>query len=888
MILHNLQDNNFYSPMRENKQFSLRMLPASTWRAFRNILKWAIPSIIAFITVLILLGAIFQQRVIMWVANNIKNEIAIPVNVGNIKFSLLENFPNASAILSDFVAYYPNTVHSDTLISIKKIYLNINILSLLDGTVSIRSIDFNTGSANYIENSNGSAPSFNLWKSKQRESSSPTPFSIRSIYVKSLALHYWRRGLEAKKVIFVDKLNFKGDVLSDRIRGNATIGITDCRVDSSFIDQAIDNSAKIKLTGEYVYFKNISLQNLTVKTPKIEISGTLAVQNKEGKNSGKFQFIVQKIDPKFIQHMVGITKLSIGTLGRQKLTINGTIFGPNLTDLHFVANWEIHGGIIKISNDLTINNISYNANLEGKINHNVIHPLKITCDDLIFDLNGKSIMGKFSIIPPTKMVNITSRGDISPAILARILHINSPNFSGDNISFTLSLISDNLLISKVVYSDMNINGSIDLNKLNLQLNHFNLHDISGRLEIGDTLSFKNLSIDGDLGKLNLDGIIPHWKQSFLSSTNRSPIEITGSVKSPLLNLDLPSWGISQDSNNTIPVEDTLGTPLKIGQITLDFFANNFIIYRLRGDNARGTLTYIPGELFSIANTSLHSFGGQINFSLKNRLKAKTTPISIEGNIERVDIDSLFNAFNNFNQKFITAENISGKITLDFQLLGEMQKGSLLNDSLHCITNLTIENGILKHFEPLKRLSKFISLKELETIKFQKLTNVIHIDKGIITIPKMYVENSALNLSVSGTHELMGAFDYRLQLRLSDVLWRKKQESSTFRPDLGIVEQKESSGGSVYLRIFGNIDNYKVVYDKKMAIELLSNKLKAEGAELINIFKSDKTTDKQLVPSKKNSKFVIKEEITKTNKNEESDTSQAAPLKKNSGFKIDWD
>ena len=886
MILHNLQDNNFYSPMRENKQFSLRMLPASTWRAFQNILKWAIPSIIAFITILILLGAIFQQRVIIWVTNNIKNEIAIPVNVANIKFSLIENFPNASAILSDFVAYYPDVSHPDTLISVNKIYLNINILSLLKGTVSIRSIDLKTGSANYIENANGSAPSIKIWKSKL--SISNTPFSIRSIYVKSLALRYWRTGDEAKKVIFVDKLNFHGDVLSDRIRGNATIGITDCHVDSGFIDQAIDNSAKIKLTGEYVYLQGISLKNITVITTKIEARGTLTVQNKEGKNRGKFQFIVQKTDPKFIQRLVGINKLSIGTLGQQKITFNGNIFGPGLTDLHFVANWEIHGGIINISNDLTINNISYNAYFEGKINHNIIHPLKITCDDLIFNLNGKSIIGKFSIIPPTKTVTITSQGDISPAILARILHINSPNFSGDNINFSLSLISDNLLISKVVYSDLNIKGSIDLNKLNLQLNHFNLHDISGRLEIGDTLSFKNLSIDGDLGKLNLDGIIPHWKQSFLSSTNRSPIEIIGSVKSPLLNLDLPSWGISQDNNNTIPVEDTLGTPLKIGQIKLDFFANNFIIYRLRGDNARGTLTYIPGELFSIANTSLNSFGGQINFSLVNRLKAKTTPISIEGNIEKVDIDSLFNAFNNFNQKFITSENISGKITLDFHLLGEMQKGTLLNDSLHCITNLAIENGVLKHFEPLKKLSKFISLKELETIKFQKLTNAIHIDKGIITIPKMYVENSALNLSVSGTHELRGTFDYRLQLRLSDVLWRKKKESSTFRPDLGIVEQKETSGGSVYLRLFGNIDSYKVVYDKKMAIELLSNKLKDEGAELINIFKSNKKTTKQESQSKKNSKFVIKEEITNPNQNVESDTSQAAPLKKNSGFKIDWD
>ena len=142
-------------------------------------------------------------------------------------------------------------------------------------------------------------------------------------------------------------------------------------------------------------------------------------------------------------------------------------------------------------------------------------------------------------------------------------------------------------------------------------------------------------------------------------------------------------------------------------------------------------------MFAIENATFNSFGGKMQFGLKNQITHQGNTISIAGKIERMDIDSLFKSFNNFHQSFITGDNLSGKITVDFQLVGNIQDGNLLNDSLRCISNLFVENGVLKHYEPLKRLSRFINMKELETIKFQTLQNSIRIEKGVITIPKMH-------------------------------------------------------------------------------------------------------------------------------------------------------
>lgn len=883
-----MQDNNFYSPMSEKAKFSVRTLPFASWRVVRTIIRWVIPSIISIVIALIVLGAAFQQKVIAWVANDIMNDIAIPVKVGGVKFSLIENFPNASAILSEVVAYYPDKNSHDTLLSVKKFYLNINMLSLFKGKVQIRSIDIKNASAAYILEANGTAPHITFWKNKLQKNNDVTPFSIRGVTIKDLALRYWRKGAETKNIISIDRLTFRGDLLRDKVRGEAFISLNRCSVDNDIINQSISNHADISISGECVYGQTLSLSKISFKTPNISALGAIAIHSKKNRNDGWFQFSSNKIEPEYLQRILGLKTLNIVSLGQHRLTLNGKIVGPNLTDIQFEVNSTIDNGRFRIGNDLEIDNAGFSAIIGGSIKQNVIHPQKIDCSNLKFDLNGKTITGKFTILPQTRTLNLTSQGNITPDVLARVLMINSPKITGNNINFSAAIVSSNFLINNIILSNISMNGSIILDRVNVSLSHFNLKDITGALEIGDSLSFKNINIDGDLGQLHLDGIIPHWKQTFLSSQNRAQMEIYGKVKSPLLNLDLPSWGINQDSKNDTSTENTLGTPIKIGEIKLDFLADNIILHNLTGNNAQGTITYIPQTVFSIENASLHSFGGQIHFTLKNQPRVGGDALSIVGKIDKMDIDSLFHSFNNFDQKTITSENISGKITADFQLLGVMQNNSLLNDSLRCISNIIVENGILKHFEPLKRLAKYITLKDLETIKFQKLQNSIRIENGVITIPKMLVENNVLNLSLSGAHHLKGDFDYRLQLKLGDVLWHKKKQSSTFRPDLGIVEQKETGGGSLYLRLFGTPESYKFIYDKEMAIESLSEKLKREGSNLKKIFRSDNhpATNQQAM-KKKGSNFVIKEELTDSIPRTVKDSSQITPLKKNSGFKIDW-
>lgn len=152
---------------------------------------------------------------------------------------------------------------------------------------------------------------------------------------------------------------------------------------------------------------------------------------------------------------------------------------------------------------------------------------------------------------------------------------------------------------------------------------------------------------------------------------------------------------------------------------------------------------------------------------------------------------------------------------------------------------------------------------------------------------MFIENSALNINLSGIHKLSGNFDYRMRIKLNDLLWAKKKSANQFRSDLGIVEQAETDGGSLFVKVIGTPDDFKFSYDKDRAVENLGKRLKQEGTILHNIFKNEKVAAPQ--PANKiNSGFVISDPLETKEKSSKADTTKPTQLKKNSGFKIVWE
>lgn len=853
-----------------------------------RIIKWGLPIILGVLILLVALGAIFQERIVGWVVADLQKELAIPVRIEKITFSLVQNFPHASVIITNSVAHYPNSNEQDTLFAAERFYINLNLLSLIRGKLSIQSVEVNSAKISIITLADGSLPTFKLFK-KENTGSTKTIFNIKFVGAKDVMIRYDNLASEIQQQLSIREFKFSGAISEQTAHGKVKMRVNSLHSNNNQQYNNLVTNSTLDILGEYNYGNEIRIDELLYNSNYLSVNGkyNLTLSNKL---KGDFRFTATVPNKDLLGMLLkSDPNVRINALKKSSVSVTGKTIGPGITDILFEAKAEINGAKVTVLKEVEIDNIDSRITLAAQIKDNTILPKEITVEATELTVQEKKVIVSLKYLPQKHLLSATMTGDVSPTIFSKVFKISSPEISGENIYLNATLASNNFNISKIEPESLNFQGTVTLSNLSVVLPKFKLKNISGIISVSEMLDFKNLSLDGNLGQLIITGSIPHWQQSFLSVNNRLPLEIVGTLSSPYLNLNLPEWGISDTEKPSASGQgsDSTHTPLIISKIEVNFYAKKIAIRQLAGSDARGTLVYQPNSTFMLNNVSLTTFGGKANFNLENRLEKIGNTLNLSGKVQAIYVDSLFRAFNNFDLTVISHENLSGKIDADIVLKGIYENGSLMNKKLYCLTTLEITDGCLKNYQPLKKLSGFINLKELERINFKRLKNTIRIENDEIVIPEMFIENNALNINLSGVHKLSGSFDYRMKIKLNDLLWSKNKSANRFRSDLGIVEREETDGGSIFIKVTGTPENFKFAYDKDRAVETLGKRLKEEGTVLRNIFKHDQAPSQQNT-GKKNSGFVISDPMDTKGKGPIADTTKPAQLKKNSGFKIVWE
>ena len=143
--------------------------------------------------------------------------------------------------------------------------------------------------------------------------------------------------------------------------------------------------------------------------------------------------------------------------------------------------------------------------------------------------------------------------------------------------------------------------------------------------------------------------------------------------------------------------------------------------------------------------ALNGFISGNGFIVQNVNKSLLTKGSF--NVTNIDVHKAFTTFHNFGQSFLKAENIKGTLSGSLSLLFPMD--STLKFHINTLTaegKYHLVNGALINFDPVKQLSSFIELSELENINFEQLDNDFFIRNNFLYIPQMEVNSSAADLS----------------------------------------------------------------------------------------------------------------------------------------------
>ena len=209
------------------------------------------------------------------------------------------------------------------------------------------------------------------------------------------------------------------------------------------------------------------------------------------------------------------------------------------------------------------------------------------------------------------------------------------------------------------------------------------------------------------------------------------------------------------------------------------------------------------------------------------------------NVTNADVNMAFTSFQNFGQNFLKAENIAGSLSGSFSLL--LPLDSLLNPQINSLTaegKYMLVNGALINFDPVKELSSFIELSELENIHFEKMENDFFIRNNYVYIPQMEVRSSAVDLSVNGKHSFDNDYEYHVKVLLSEILSRKRKKNKTKVTEFGEVQDDGLGRTSMLLKIVYKGEDVKVSYDMKAAASEVKNNFKSERKTLKTILNQE--------------------------------------------------
>jgi hypothetical protein len=179
--------------------------------------------------------------------------------------------------------------------------------------------------------------------------------------------------------------------------------------------------------------------------------------------------------------------------------------------------------------------------------------------------------------------------------------------------------------------------------------------------------------------------------------------------------------------------------------------------------------------------------------------------------------------------------------------------SLMNPEIKSISaegKYFISNGALVNFEPVKELSSFIEISELENISFERLENDFFIKNNFFYTPQMDVRSTAADLTVNGKHSFDNNYEYHVKILLSEMLSKKVKKPKSNTTEFGVVQDDGLGRTSLLLRIENKGEDIKVGYDIKAAGNQIKNEIKSEKQTLKTIlkeeygwFKNDSTVDK---------------------------------------------
>lgn len=349
----------------------------------------------------------------------------------------------------------------------------------------------------------------------------------------------------------------------------------------------------------------------------------------------------------------------------------------------------------------------------------------------------------------------------------------------------------------------------------------------------------------------LNGFFRNAIAYVLSDTQ--PIEIEADLYSSLIDLDELLSGKFSESTADERAATQQDGPATTGpqpyrfyldprlSLAFDCRVDRLKFRRFKGEQLRSRLD-VDQQIARVRNLSVNAAGGTASASgtiyaqRPQRINVRAT-----SQFDGIEADRLFYIFEDFQQDFLTARHLKGKLYADVDWLMNFDRRLQLDyPSLQVTADTRIADGELNDFEPMQSLAQFVEDKNLARLRFGQLRNTIRIKDEQIHIPPMHVYNNVSNIHVQGVHTFNHELDYQIEMPMkgihlrSDVARQRKRERRKY---FGEVVPDDAKSPVLFLTARGTVSDYKIAYDFERAKLALKQNLREERQERRAIFKN---------------------------------------------------
>ncbi len=733
------------------------------------------------------LGSFYKKELSNLLTQTLKSRFALTLTVENVDVSVIENFPNASIKLKNVLLNSDlYSVKDKPLLKASTISLSLNLLKLLHKDFEINAVSLNNAQINLVQDTGG----FKNFKFKNsapqsKKQTTGVKFDVRRFTITDTRFQFInierRQKIALQLIDGVIKIEEKQQTLKIAFNGNLKVGgLLFNFKKGAFLQNTLAN---VNLSA--TWFSNTNALHIhspsKVTIDQINYDANAFIEFGENKK------LALKIEATSVIYDSGVKLLNDNL---RKALSNFSIARPVNVKLLVATSLGVKQDpvvLLKVSsddNDVLIGNskVPYNhVSFKGTIvsvdstfakgdeeNARVIFTVKGS----VYEVPFTALVNAKNFTDPQIKINASLFIDGAKVKIKQTTEFQFKGFCIANVKYSGN--SKKLNKEEFLSPDMFLDATLNFKNFSYK-EQGKAHSfmVNGHAKLNNTeLNFNRLSLKTDGGNVVLNGKVSNFAQYALGLTNGFKANINVSTNDYNLNPYLVKKPVDSNAVKAAPKELPKQFTAKSNfdfNVTLN--AKKLQIRNVIANNAQIDLAY-NNNIIDITSLKANLCGGTI-FVKANINKLKTVLANLEFN--NIDVNSLFQQFENFGQQAIISRQLKGNISLKAIFNTSLdERLEIIPSTMAGEVKLILKDGHLIEYEPLQNISNFIfHNRDFNDVTFSELNETFTINGYQMDIKELEIASNVLNIFVSGTYNFKGASNINLVIPWSNLKRRGK-------------------------------------------------------------------------------------------------------------------